>query len=42
MSKLGKSQKVLLSKVKFNCEDDSLRDLRIIAGSNNNVWLSVV
>ena len=42
ISKLGKSQKVLLSKVKFNCEDDSLRDLRIIAGSNNNVWLSVV
>ena len=42
MSKLGKSQKVLLSKVKFNCEDDSLHDLRMIAGSNNNVWLSVV
>ena len=42
ISKLGKSQKVLLSKIKLNCEDDSLRDLRVIAGSNNNVWLSVV
>ena len=41
VSKLGKSQKILLSKVKFNCKSNTLLQLRTIFGVNN-VWLTTV
>jgi len=41
VSKLGKSKKILLSKVKFNCKSNTLLQLRTIFGAHN-VWLTTV
>ena len=42
ISKLGKSQKVLLSNIKINCDSSSLSELRSLLGADSNVWLSTV
>ena len=42
ISKLGKTQKILLSNITIDCSPGALRDLRALLGGNNNAWLTTL